>query len=247
MLEYLLLFFCVILGGGIAFYVRQQNRSALQWVLSFSGAYILGISVLHLMPAVFTSSLAQPGLWILIGFFIQLLLEQLSQGVEHGHIHAPHHARSSFALQLMLGLCIHAFMEGLPLGNYEAFQSHQHHGEAHNSWHLLIGIILHKAPAAFALVSLLLIAGFNKNKVLFFLILFALMSPLGAGLSAWLGTAGVLTEQSIAIFVAIVIGSFLHIATTIIFEMDSSHHHRISIQKLVAILAGLGMAIGTMH
>ncbi len=248
-IEYILLFGTVIIGGGIAFYVDRQYRTTLQWILSFSGSYILGISVLHLMPVAFKSELMQPGLWILAGFFIQLLLEQLSQGVEHGHIHAPHHPHNSFALQLMIGLCVHAFIEGMPLSSYSSFHAHTHEdGEAFGSMHLLLGIMLHKAPAAFALVSLLLLAKFRRIAVLLCLIVFALMSPLGAGLAEWLEVLGMLDEKALSGLIALVVGSFLHIATTIIFEMDSSsHHHRISWQKLLAIIAGLGMALATMH
>ena len=84
-------------------------------------------------------------MWVLVGFFIQLLLEQLSGGVEHGHIHAPHNATGKFAISVMLGLCVHAFLEGIPLTHFTEYagSAHAHHGHEHN--HLLYGIILHKA------------------------------------------------------------------------------------------------------
>jgi hypothetical protein len=46
------------------------------------------------------------------------------------------------------------------------------------------------------------------------------------------------------ILMAVVIGSFLHISTTILFEADSAHH--ISFRKLMAILLGLSMALFTL-
>ena len=63
--EYIILFLVVLLGGGIAFYFKQNNKKLLALVLSFSGAYILGISVLHLMPGVFAGGDQFVGLWIL--------------------------------------------------------------------------------------------------------------------------------------------------------------------------------------
>lgn len=240
--EYLVLFFTVILGGGMAFFVPSGNRKWLQLVLSFSGAYILGITVLHLMPGIFNTPSETMGLWILLGFFIQLFLEQLSSGVEHGHVHAHEKAKTGFAIQIMIGLCLHAFLEGMPLSDYNTY--HQvHHGHDHDSNHLLIGIILHKIPAAFALVSLLRLSGFSKTLTYTALAIFASMSPLGSILISFLEV----DLNTLSRLLAVVVGSFLHISTTILFEADASQHHRISLQRLAAIMAGLGISIFTIH
>lgn len=248
-LDYLILFSSVLLGGGLAFYFQKTNKTLLQLVLSFSGAFILGISVLHLMPVAFSYPINASaevisrhgntvGLLILLGFFVQIFLEQLSKGVEHGHIHAPHKGKTSFAIQILLGLSIHAFFEGVPLEN-ESIHVHQGHN------HLLWGIVLHKAPAAFALVLLFLISNFKKPFIVIALLIFASMSPLGAFVGKILTGNGVLTMERQNYVVAFVIGSFLHIATTILFEVESAEHHGISMRKLIAILIGIGMAILT--
>ena len=233
LLEYILLFFSVLLGGGIAFYVQKNNKTLMEIVLSLSGAYLLGITVLHLMPAIFSTPGHVTGFFVLIGFLLQLFLEQLSGGVEHGHIHTPHHPAANFAVSVMIGLCVHAFLEGMPLSNYETLT---HAGHTHN--HLLYGVILHKAPAAFALVLLFLTANFSRNIVVVCLLIFAAMSPLGA-LLAQSFLFDIPTQIKI---MAIVIGSFLHISTTILFETDNSHHHKIPLKRVVAILIGIGLA-----
>ncbi len=234
LLEYILLFSSVILGGGLAFYFKRNNPSILQMVLSFSGAYLLGITVLHLMPEVYTTPQSCMGYWVLVGFFIQLLLEQLSGGVEHGHIHPTHKATGKFALSVMIGLCVHAFLEGIPLSHFTEFSTNHHH---HN--HLLYGIILHKAPAAFALTLLLLISNYSQKLVGFCLLIFAMMSPLGAGLAEWI----TMDSHLHSVIIAIVLGSFLHISTTILFELDTTSHHRISWKKMIVVVGGLGLAM----
>ncbi len=242
--EYILLFISVALGGALAFFLRQFKSSWIQLLLSFSGAYILGITALHLLPSVYQDQPASIGVWVLLGFFLQLSLEQLSKGVEHGHIHAHQHAESSFAISIMVGLCLHAFLEGLPLSHYHEL-SHAHHED--HGWfsqgnHLLFGIILHKIPAAFALVTLLLRSGFKSSIAFGLLLLFASMSPIAAQLadmSEW-------GSRWLVYIVAVVVGSFLHIATTILFESDDKHQHRISWKKLLAIGLGLGMGLITM-
>jgi len=239
--QYILLFGSVLVGGGAAFYFQKEKKGLLQGVLSFSGAYILGITVLHLMPSVFSSGESHIGLWILGGFFMQLLLEQLSAGLEHGHIHAPHKISVGFVISVMGGLGIHAFIEGIPLSYYG--QLHELHAiHSHGSNHFLFGIVLHHIPAAFALVILLLMSNLKKRIVWLCLFVFAAMSPLGALLA---GTTLIPPALQSGIL-GFAIGSLLHIATVILFEMDSSSHQYISREKLGAIAAGLAISILTL-
>ncbi|MDX1943144.1 MAG: ZIP family metal transporter [Saprospiraceae bacterium] len=237
--QYIALFLTVLAGGGLALQLKKYNPANLRLVLSFSGSYILGISILHLMPGVYAQADTRAGLWILLGFFIQLLLEQLSKGIEHGHVHVHEHGR--FAYSIMLGLCLHAFIEGLPLSNYTEF--HQlHHGIGHDDNHLFYGIILHKAPAAFALAILLLWSKAKLSVIWISLTIFAAMSPLGA----FIASLFKINLEIVTNLVALVIGSFLHISTTILFEADDSHQHRIAWKKMIVILAGLSIAILTL-
>jgi len=242
--EYFVLFFSVILGGILGFYFDKNNPKILQRILSFSGAYILGICVLHMMPSIFTGVVENVGLYILLGFFIQLVLEQFSGGVEHGHIHPSKERSAKFAFTVMLGLCLHAFLEGMPLSTFDYIQ-HAHAHQHDHGHHLLWGIILHKAPAAFALVLLMKMSGFKRNVIISLVLVFALMSPLGAASTSYLANNELFDVKNITIVTAIVVGSFLHIATTILFEVDKSGHHHISLSKILAIALGLVMAVLT--
>lgn len=239
--EYILLFGSVFLGGSTGFFLQKERKGLLQIVLSFSGAYILGIAVLHLMPWVFGSGDSKAGLFVLLGFFVQLLLEQLSAGVEHGHIHAPHQISTGFVFSVMFGLCLHAFVEGIPLSYYGDLHETNHGGHSHSQNHLLYGIILHHIPAAFALVFLMIISKLPKKWIWGCLFLFAAMSPFGAALAGFFTVPAAIQVK----IIAFVIGSLLHISTVILFEMDSSSHHFISWRKLLAIGTGLGIAILT--
>lgn len=243
LLAYAALFLIVLLGGGLGFFLEKPERNSLRLLLSFSGAYLLGISVLHLMPQVFYDGTPKIGLWVLGGFLLQLVLEVFSKGVEHAHIHARSGAPAGFAIQIMIGLWLHAFLEGMPLGlDHEHLHSHGGHDHSFSTAFYL-GILLHKLPAAFALVIVLMASGFSRKMVMLCLMLFAFASPLGG----WLAESGLLpfiAEPGFAkILLALVLGSFIHIATTILFEMDQSGHHNISWKKLMAIGIGLGLSI----
>jgi zinc transporter ZupT len=235
--EYGLLFFSVFAGGVAAFSSSGKNNNWNAPLLSFSGSFLLGLAILHLFPSVFSEGNPTIGLWVLSGFMLQFFLEQLTSGIEHGHIHSHTSGRGLRVFPIMIGLSIHAFIEGLPLAHYHELIEHS--SSTFN--HLLYGIVLHKLPAAFALGTILSLAGTHKWALMGYLFIFATMSPLGSWLSHYLHPE----HAYVHIIMALVAGSFLHIATTILFETDQTAHHTLSLKKLLFILSGLLLAIIT--
>jgi len=227
-----ILFGSAFLAGLAVFFVKRDNTNLLKLTLSFSGAYLFSITVLHLIPHVYLSSTTSPeviGLYVLGGFIFQLVLEQFSQGIEHGHIHHSNH--QVFPLGILISLCLHAFLEGMPLA-------------AGHQTELVFGIAIHHIPAAFALGSLLLNTKLNKTKITLFILIFAAMTPLGfltsKGISQ--GEIGNIA-QYFDKMMAIVIGIFLHISTTILFESGSADHHTFNKRKMLAVLLGIAVSL----
>ena len=232
--DYLLLFASVFISGSSYLFLKGYNPRHLRLALAFTGAFLFAISVLHLIPEVYAGGDPRIGIFILVGFFIQIILEFFSEGIEHGHIHIHKKHAPSFPLAIMAGLCLHSFLEGMPLS--EKFLHGSQDGKP-----LLAGIILHHLPVAFALMSMLMESGTGKKASLFFLMVFAMMAPMGAFSSALLSNS---LSGNITVFydyaMAIVIGIFLHISTTILFE--SGYDHRFNFLKLITILFGAGLA-----
>lgn len=240
-LQLFILFVIVLIGGAIGLYSNDVNKQYLKSALAFSASFILGITVLHLIPMVYIDFEFSYGIWILVGFFVQIFLETLSSGVEHGHIHSKKGASKSWAFQILAGLSFHAFIEGMPLLEMDA-QDLAAHGHDHGmgSWNYFLSLVLHKAPAAYALVLLLKHSGFQRGFIFGCLLVFGLMSPMGA----LFVQAFEFTEiGSFKSLIAFVIGAFLHIATTIMFETESSDHHHISFSKVAFSLLGVGTAV----
>ncbi len=233
--QYLILFFVPVLGGISALVLQNRNTVInLKYLIAFSGAYLLGISILHLLPEAYHDDYMVTGKYILLGFFIQVILEQFSSGIEHGHMHSHH--KTGQIISIMLGLSIHSLIEGLPLaGDF-------HHHDTQNPF--LYGIALHKLPAAFALVVVLLNTHLSKLKIFSLLIFFAAISPSSAWLAAHLGIAEHFSDKHMGLLIGLVVGSFLHISTTILFE-SSSESHRFSPKKILAILVGILLALFT--
>lgn len=225
----LLLFFSAFLGGTSVFLFKGENHKQLKLVLSFSGAYLFGITVLHLIPDAYHGNDNWVGVFILIGFLFQIVLEQFSDGIEHGHLHMHGHDHASFPLGIMASLCLHAFLEGMPLA--QGYQDQ-----------LVFGIALHHIPAAFALGTVLLSHHQTKSKTTLFIFLFAVMAPAGYFFSNVLSSGGIGNLQHyFGRIMGVVIGIFLHISTTILFEAGPDH--KFNLRKLVAVLLGVGLAL----
>ena len=223
----LVLFFSAFLGGMSVFLFKGDNHKQLRLILSFSGAYLFAITVLHLIPDAYHGNDNMVGVFILGGFLFQIVLEQFSDGIEHGHMHT--HDHSAFPIGIMVSLCLHAFLEGMPLA--QGYQSQ-----------LVFGIALHHIPAAFALGTVLLHNHQSKQATAFFIVLFAVMAPAGYFFSDALsrGNIGNLQHYFNRIM-GVVIGIFLHISTTILFEAGPDH--KFNRRKLIAVLTGVGLAL----
>ncbi|MBF9253026.1 ZIP family metal transporter [Pontibacter sp. 172403-2] len=238
----LVLFLAVVISGLLVKVFPPTQGRWLKLALAFSGAYLFTITIIHLLPEVLLRS-ANPqvvGYWVLAGFFLQLVLEMFSHGVEHGHIHT--HGRIGSMPFLLLGsLFVHSFLEGSIL--VQPVEQHLGHAHQQSSFYLvLLGVALHHIPAGFALMSVLLSRLGNFRKAFLWLLIFALGSPLGILVSNTL-----LNEApNGALYTALtglVAGNFLHISTTILFETSPDHHFNRS--KLVATLLGLLLALGS--
>lgn len=227
-----------VLFGGLLVTIleRSKNMRIIKLMLAFSGGFLLSIAFTHFIPELYESSDLNVGIYILVGFLVQLLLEFFSGGIEHGHIHA--HKNAKVPVAMVVALSIHSLLEGIPLGaqyvGIEIATSHHHSGESA----LLLGILLHQIPVGIALMTLLSVSPLSSMKSWGVLTLFALMSPIGMliGMAQWSFMA---TINSDAIL-AIVVGMFLHISTTIIFE--TSENHKFNFIKLVTIFGGCALA-----
>ena len=209
----------VILGFGIAYFIKASS-TAIKLLLSFSGAFLLSITVFEFLPEVYKNYNQAIGLLIMAGILLQIFLEFLSKGAEHGHLH-ENKERTNFPVALFVSLCLHSLLEGSPI---------------HNNQHLLIGVVIHKIPIAIVISSFLLNSKLSKIKITAFLLLFSLMTPLGSFLQE-----NFKFLQEIEIYInALVIGIFLHVSTIILFE--SSKNHQFNLSKILVIIAGVAIA-----
>lgn len=210
-LKLLVLFFTPLLAGLVVYLVPSPKGTNFKLVLVFAGAYLFAITVTHILPDLYREhgDMALIGLFVLAGFFLQQLLEYFTSGIEHGHIHThdhnhehhhhhTHHQAS--ALVLLVALCVHAFLEGSMLAQPEVM------GIGYSVNAVLLGIALHRAPAAFALMTVLASQLHSKAKAIPHLIIFSLAAPIGLLVSSYFAESKVITETGMIYLYALVSG-----------------------------------------
>lgn len=224
----LVLFIAVLVGGG-ASYIVNTKSALFKLTLAFSGAFLFGTLMTHLLPEVFQNS--SGGLWVLLGFGVQLLLDFISKGLEHGHLHTH---ENRIPVLPLVGLFIHAFIEGMPLGLDNIMHDHAHD---HGTNGLLWSVAMHKIPIALLVATALRSAGLKTWKVVLGILLFALSSPLGnaMGISLELDPASFLPVLGLAT------GLLLHVSTTILFE--SAANHQFNAMKMLVVAVGIALSL----
>jgi len=219
--KYLFPIYAIVLGVLIVTFTKNWNSKNTKLLLSFSGAFLLAITLFELLPEVYHHLDGKlTGILIMSGIVMQIFLESLSKGAEHGHLHV-NKLNSAFPWLLFISLCIHSFLEGFPINQ-------------HND--MVYGVLVHKIPIAMLITGFLYDSKFTKLQIVLFLIVFAIMTPLGTLIS---NNVSSLSEYTNYIN-AFVIGIFLHISTIILFE--SSQGHKFNFTKLIAIVLAIVIA-----
>lgn len=222
---------------------RHVSPRLMNYINIFGGAFLFASCFINLVPHMFLGEdpyrFVTPNLHfkiaaaVMVGFLIQLLLEQLTHGAEHGHGHMPDETLNATGhpaiFALLIGLCIHAFLEGMPMVDLD--------GDIHQG--LLYGIVLHNIPIALVLVGLFISHGYGFWRLFCLLLLFAVMTPLGSLCNLYLIPEN---EMLQSLIMGIVVGILLHVSVSILFD---HHHNTFSWGKLLLILAAFVAAYFT--
>jgi len=225
-MAYLILFSAVFVGVLIGEFIKP-HKTLKKLFLTFSGAFLLAITVFHLLPEVYHNESEKIGFFIMLGVFIQILLEFVSKGIEHAHEpNSNNHEHSnSFTLPMFISISIHAFLEGAPVADH----AHHVHVLDEISNPILMGIFIHKVPIASIIYVAFRENGYSKILSYLLIAVFGLMTPAG---TFFANNIPAIMQHSREIN-AVVVGIFLHISTTILFE--SSSGHKFNSAKLLVI------------
>lgn len=234
----IILSYCLIVAGVMVWAIllpsgKMIGKTTQSYISTFGGAFLLASCFINLVPHMYLEGYTTPNLGFkvgaaaMIGFLIQILLEQMTHGVEHGHNHNAccadhdHHPDHVHPMTgLLLGLCIHSFLEGMPMVDAE--------GDIHQG--LLWGIVLHNIPITLVLIGLCMANRYKAWKSIGLLALFAAMTPLGSLVGLYVVAQN---ETLSCIMMGVVVGILLHVSVSILFDHD---HNKFSWVKLAMIV-----------
>lgn len=227
------LFIALPLLAGSWLQRREADSDLVKLLLAFSGAFLLSVTVVHMLPELYEHGGHGIGPWVLAGFMLQVVLEFFSRGIEHGHVHVHKGHAHTLPLMTLLSLCLHSFTEGLPFAD----------GAVRANLPFVAGVLLHKAPMAIALATVLRRTEVPPVRYWTMIGVFAMALPLGifTGLAGGERLGGEFLHAALAV----AIGMLLHISTTIIFE--STPDHRFNAKRFITVLAGAALAFVSMH
>jgi zinc transporter ZupT len=204
-LLYTLGIFVVAVMGALPPLYRQWSSRQLHLFIAFGAGVFLGAIFLHLLPDALAdgSGYAASGT-VLLGFLLILLVERIILGRHELRCNdSCAHRHEIVGITAMIGLSVHSLTAGFGLGVGMT--------DPELGLIIFIAIIAHKATASFSLSTIFRLADFSFKRTLFLIILFSLMTPLGALVT--LPFIESLKEINLAIPTGLTAGTFLYVAT----------------------------------
>ena len=251
MTDYIILFGATVLAVlAVGFFGKWIGKRSIDLISSFTGAFVIGIIVFHMLPEVYSELPPHTiGLCVMAGLLIQSVLDFFTKGIDHGHTHTPSctHGRGHdddgnmpLTVAMFVSLSLHTFIESLPIlsGGHIHEHEHVHHGlEIAGVSPLLAGIALHTVPMAMVLYIFLLRVVKKRSTALLLMAVFGLAGPLGmfAGQHiSWL-------SEYYFQLLAVVGGILLHVSAVMLFDCDMAVYGKI--KKLAVIVLGFAGAM----
>ena len=242
-----------LVGGALFHVLGKRGIHDLSHFMAFGGAFIIGMSFLHLLPEAFAAT-SKAGLFVLLGFVVQIFLEFLSKGIEHGHHHPHRHTDDCHDKPVLrripwlafLSLALHAIFESMPVIDH----GHTHHGHVHGplaldmiDWSLVSGLVLHIVTVALVLMGMMIGEHVAEKWAWGLLALFGLCPSLGIAAFDWMFHNMEAAEATAfaGAMQGCVVGILMHIGTVVLFEAGEGHQFHPG--KLIAVLVGLGLSV----
>lgn len=222
-----------LVGGLIFLYIKPWSRFLAKYSTSFAAGVLLTVSLLSLIPEAQETIGESAYLWVLGGFLVSYIFENMicsfSHHDERGHKHSRGHShRDESVIGVMVaGDTIHNFIDGAAIATSYLINPG-------------LGVItalstfLHEVPHEISDFGVMIKAGWKKRKVILINLLSALLSFVGAGMVFFLpgfqNILGYLLAISAGIFLYIGASDFLPHAS------DEISHKKSMVVLLLGVL-----------
>uniref|UniRef100_A0A914UNB7 Solute carrier family 39 member 9 n=1 Tax=Plectus sambesii TaxID=2011161 RepID=A0A914UNB7_9BILA len=147
------------------------------------------------------------GVALVVGFIFMLVVDQVTRSATG----RGDSGRGRYKITATVGLVVHAAADGIALG---AASSAKH---SDIQFIVFVAIMLHKAPAAFGLVTFLMVEGLEKMRIRRHLLFFSLAAPVMAVITymgiAQGGSETLSSMSSTGVLMLFSAGTFLYVST----------------------------------
>ncbi|MCK4483011.1 ZIP family metal transporter [Candidatus Bathyarchaeota archaeon] len=225
--------------GALTLFLKEKFLKQILLILvAFSAGALIGGAFLHLMPeaiikvGVNEASVLKVFLYLLLGFCIFFVLEQLVRW--HHHHVITHPKIMPFSYLILISDGIHNFIDGLIIA--ASFMVDFHIGIV-----TTLAVALHEIPQEIGDFGVLVYGGFERVRALILNYISAITVIFGGItgylLYAWIG-------KSIVFLLPFAAGNFIYIASTdLIPEIRYKESLRKSLVRFCAFLAGMGLML----
>lgn len=176
------------------------------YLISFAAGVLLSSSIAFLIPEAFSLSGQMVFLALLFSFLAFYILEHTL--VLHRHSEAEHYGTKTthpFGLVSLVGLFFHSLIDGISIG--VGFEVSSAVGIL-----TTVAVLLHELPEGIASISVLLHAGYQKEKAITYSWIVALATPIGAVFTS-IFIRGI-SSNILGILIALAAGSFLYVSAS---------------------------------
>jgi len=211
--------------GGVIVTTHEWARRSLRYFIALGAGFMLGAVFLEMLPKSLERSESAPAL-MLVGYLIVHMFEHTFAS----HLHfgeETHHDEltdPAVGISAFIGMLVHTFFDGVAIGS--GFEVSESVGII-----VFLAVFLHKIPDGFTIASILLTAGYSKNR--------AVTAAAALGVSTLAGVFVVhLTPGLFKYAFPVSAGSLLYVSAT---DLMPEVNRDPGVKMAFVVFAGMGL------
>jgi|SRR5579859_1667157 len=144
--------------GGAVVVQRDWERRYLRYFVALGAGFMLGTSLLEMLPESFQLAGPRAPLLLLAGYFLVHFFEHTVTGHFHfgEETHTEEFSRRHRSYSVLFGLIIHTFFDGIAIASGFLVSGWL-------GWIIFLAVILHKVPEGFTASSVMLAGGSTRK------------------------------------------------------------------------------------
>ncbi|MEK6835415.1 MAG: ZIP family metal transporter [Nanoarchaeota archaeon] len=204
-----------IIGILLVLSAKEFTKKYSIYIVSFAAGVLITFALKNLIPQsleLYSNAL----IIVLIGFLLFYLIEHF---VMLHPFHEPYEREHAAGKMAVLGLGVHSLIDGIVIG--AGFEISQQIGIV-----ATLAVISHELPEGITAMSVLLHSKVKRSLALFYSILVAIATPIGAILTyAFVRN---INEGILGILIALAAGSFIYVGASDLVPESHEHYNRIN-------------------